>query len=156
VNGIFESHRGLVQSAEEGENRMGLTVCGTRGNLTIRYCGRRELRICRDFPVPVEDNSHYEVVKVPEPEAIPGATPIDYGRWGVNPEVFSQVYFAENNRRAAWELLQAIREGREPQAGILSAIDSLEMIVGIYQSSILQKPVTFQLQNRQHPLTGVK
>lgn len=151
VNGFFESRRGLVPEA--ANPRMGITVCGTNGSLTIRYVDDRALRICRNFPVPVEDNNVYEKVVLDPPADIPGSAPIDPEIWGMAPGNFNHKYYAENNRRAAWDLLQAIRENREPAAGIESAICSLEMIVGIYQSSIDGRKIEFPLVNRHHPLS---
>jgi predicted dehydrogenase len=151
INGIFESRRGLVPAV--ADPRMGITVCGTEGILTIRYTNDRSLRLCRNFPVPVEDHNQYETVQLPEPEEIPGAAPIDPEVWQINPDFFYQVYFAENNRRAAWDLLQAIKNKQEPLAGIDSAIHSLEMIIGIYQSAINHMPAALPLKDRRHPLS---
>ena len=150
INGIFESRRGLVPAV--ADPRMGITVCGTEGILTIRYTGDRSLRLCRNFPVPVEDHNRYETVQLPEPEEIPGVSPIDPKVWQINPDFFYQVYFAENNRRAAWDLMQAIKNRQEPLAGIDSAIHSLEMIIGIYQSAINHTPAALPLKDRRHPL----
>ena len=148
VNGVFESRHVI----ENGDERLGIAVCGTSGILTIRYTGKRELRICRDFPVPMEDRSEFQVVTPPEDPPIPGAVPLDYEKLGINPEKPFHLYFADNNRRAAWNLLQAI-EGKEPlTAGIDSALVSLEMIVGAYQSAIRRAPVAFPLADRRHPL----
>ena len=148
VNGVFESRRVV----EKGDRRLGITVIGTTGMLTIRYTGNRELRICRDFPTPMEDDSRFEVVTPPEDPPIPGAVPLDYPRLGINPAKYFHLYFAENKRRAAWNLLRAI-DGREPLvAGIESALDSLEMITGAYQSALLRAPVTFPLADRRNPL----
>ena len=152
VNGVFESRRVV----EKGDQRLGITVIGTTGMLTIRYTGNRELRICRDFPAPVEDDSRFEVVTPPEDPPIPGAVPLDYPRLGINPAKYFHLYFAENNRRAAWNLLRAI-DGKEPLvAGIESALDSLEMITGAYQSALLRAPVTFPLADRHNPLKAGK
>lgn len=150
VNGIFESRRGLVPAV--ADPRMGITVCGTEGILTIRYTGDRSLRLCRNFPVPVEDHNRYETVLLPEPEEIPGASPIDPEVWQINPDFFCHVYYAENNRRAAWDLMQSIKNRQEPLAGIDSAIHSLEMIIGIYQSAINHTPAALPLKDRRHPL----
>ena len=148
VNGIFESRR-LIQ---EGDYRLGITVCGSTGILTIRYTGNRELRICRDFPVPIEDHSNFQVVPLADEPAIPGAIPLEYEKLGINPKVACHLYFAENNRRAAWNLLRSI-EGKETlTAGIDSALASLEMIAGAYQSALKHVPVAFPLQDRRHPL----
>lgn len=150
INGFFESRRGLAPKIS-GE-RMGITVCGTEGTLTIRYTGNRDLRICRNVPVPVEDDNRYETVEVPEAEDIPGAGPVGYEKLHLDPGRYINVYFAENNRRAAWDLLQAIRDDREPAAGIRSAVHSLEMIVGVYQSSLSGSAAELPLKERRHPL----
>lgn len=150
VNGVFAS-RPVVP---KGDERLGIAVCGTEGTLTIRYTGKRELRVCRDFPTPPEDSSEFRVVTPPEDPPIPGAAPIDYEKLQINTSRYHFIYFAENNRRAAWNLMQAIA-GREPLvAGIESALDSLEMIVGAYQSAINRAPAAFPLADRRHPLAA--
>ena len=150
VNGVFESRRVVAK----GDRRFGITVCGTSGMLTIRYTGNRELRICRDFPTPVEDESALQVVPLPEEPDIPGAVPLDHEKLGIDTSQYSRLYFSGNNRRAAWNLLQAIR-GEEPLvAGIDSALDSLEMITGAYQSALAHAPVSFPLADRRHPLSA--
>ena len=148
VNGVFESREVI----ERGDQRLGISVCGTKGILTIRYTGHRDLRICRDFPVPMEDQSHFEVVTPPEDAPIPDAVPLEYRALGINPDQYYNLYFAENNRRAAWNLLRAI-EGKEPlTAGLESALESLEMITGAYQSALTHAPILFPLVNRRNPL----
>lgn len=150
VNGVFASRRVVPK----GDARLGITVCGTGGTLTIRYTGERELRVCRDFPVPMEDRSDFQVVAVPEDPPIPGAAPIDYDGLGIDTSRYHFRYFAENNRRAAWNLLQAIAGREKLVAGIDSALDSLEMIVGAYQSAIGRAPVALPLTDRRHPLAA--
>ena len=149
VNGIFESRRVI----EKGDERLGITVCGTTGILTIRYTGERALRLCRDFPAPVEDQSHFEVVPTAEPE-ISGAVPLEYEKLGINPAKPFHLYFAGNNRRAAWNLLRAVAGKETLTAGIDSALASLEMIVGAYQSALNHAPVAFPLRDRRHPLAA--
>ena len=153
VNGIFESRRLLKggPSGQGGPERLGITVCGSTGILTIRYSDRN-LRICRDFPVPMEDRSEFQIVPLEEEPEIPGSIPLDYEKLGLQRNSCHHRYYVENNRRAAWNLLQSI-EGKETlTAGIDSALISLEMIVGAYQSALTQKPVAFPLQDRRHPL----
>ena len=130
---------------------MGITVCGTQGSLTIRYTGLRDLRFALNSPVPIEDNTAFEHVELPEEEAIPGAEPIDLDKWQC-PKAAS-AYFTANNRRAAWNLMQGILHGEPLQAGIETAVESLEMICGAYQSALLRKTVTLPLENRRHPLS---
>ena len=152
VNGIFESRR-VIQN---GDCRLGITVCGSKGNLSIRYTGNRELRICRDFPVPVEDRSDYRTVPVEEDPPIPGSVPLEYEKLGINPNIYFHLYFAGNNRRAAWNLLQAIEGKENLTAGIDSALVSLEMITGAYQSALKHAPVCFPLTDRRNPLASGK
>ena len=152
VNGIFESRR-LIEGGPSGQGgpaRLGITVCGSTGILTIRYTDRT-LRICRDFPTPMEDQSNFQIVPVEDGPEIPGSIPVDYKELKVEFNCAHR-YYVENNRRAAWNLLQAI-EGKEPlTAGIESALVSLEMITGAYQSALKQMPVAFPLRDRRHPL----
>lgn len=148
VNGVFES-RHVVDS---GDVRLGLTVCGTKGILAIRYTGNRELRICRDFPVPEEDHADFQIVPLPEEPPVPGAEPYDYETWRINPQIYFHRYFVENNRRAAWNLLQAIDGKASLVAGIDSAVGSLEMITGAYQSALCRAVVEYPLKDRRHPL----
>lgn len=149
VNGIFESRRDVTPN---GVARLGMTVCGTAGMLSIRYSGNRELRVCRDFPVPPEDHADFQTVPVPAPPAIPGAETIDLKKWNIDPEPYIFHYFSENNRRAAWNLLQAIAKKEPLEAGIDSVVHSLEMITGAYQSALRHGPVSFPLKDRRHPL----
>ncbi|MBR2373063.1 MAG: Gfo/Idh/MocA family oxidoreductase [Lentisphaeria bacterium] len=150
VNGTFESSR---LGVPDGEKRMGLTVWGTEGALTLRYTGTRDLRICRTFPVPIEDDADFTAVSLPEPPEIPGAEKIDIRRCGANPENYAVRYFFENNRRAAWDLLQSIEKGTPLTAGVESAKDSLEMISGVYLSALKGCRIKLPLEERRHPLT---
>lgn len=142
IRGIFESRKNLATRGI----RMGMTIEGTSGILAVRYDERRQLRLSRS-PFPPEDESHFEVVPLGEGRAIPGAQPIDY-------EAFPghQRYFADNNRLAAWDLMEAIRENREPLASARDARTVLEMIHGAYASQLGGKVVPLPLQSRFHPL----
>ena len=55
-------------------------------------------------------------------------------------------------RWAAWDLLQAIEEDRQPRSSVYDAIHVLEMIHGIYASSLTRRAVAFPLSDRSHPL----
>ena len=72
----------------------------------------------------------------------------------LHPRPYFHHYFVDNNRRAAWNLIQAIN-GKEPLvAGIDSAIGALEMITGAYQSALQRSVVEFPLKDRRHPLNN--
>lgn len=149
VNGVFESRRNVT---DQGEKRLGITVCGTEGSLTIRYTGNRGLRIFKGVPTPPEDQTEFEELPLPEETPVPGAEPIDMEKWGINSSSGTFRYFVDNNRRAAWNLLQSI-EGKESlTAGVESARDAIEMISGIYRSGIEGRALAFPLKELAHPL----
>ena len=63
-------------------------------------------------------------------------------------------YFAVNNRFAAWDLVEAIRENRQPLASVYDAQRVLELIQGIYLSQLEGRRINFPLKQRKHPLEG--
>lgn len=144
VNGIFESRKGLYS----GTVRMGVTVVGTAGTLSMRYDMERKLRISRST-LPPEDEAHYEEIELHEDRKLPpGTEPLDYEHYGPSPSR----YFADNNRFAALDIMQAITEDRQPESNLYDAINVLEMMYGIYASSLERKAVYLPLKNRSHPL----
>ena len=145
VRGFFESRKGLSSCG----TRMGVTVAGTEGTLAMRYAGGRELRLCRS-KLPPEDDARFEEVTLPPEPEIPGAEPLDLEHIGFIP------YFACNNRRAAWDLLKAIEEDRDPVASARDAQMVLEMIQGAYASQFSGCAVKIPLADRRHPLEVTK
>ncbi len=146
VRGFFESRKGIYQPGSQV--RMGLTVVGTTGALSMRYTngqvgeGERKLRLTRST-YPPEDAAEYEEVPLLDDDVIPGADPL----------VMDFIpYFSINNRLAAWDLVQAIEEGREPRASAADATAVLEIIQGIYQSQLEGRRIDFPLTTRRHPL----
>lgn len=146
VRGIFESRRGIFQPG--GQVRMGITLAGTAGCLSVRYDnGERTLRLTHS-PYPPEDEASYEEVPLHETRKIPGAEPLITDGW--------LPYFAVNNRFAAWDLIEAVRENRQPLASIYDARTVLEQIQGIYASQLEGRRITLPLRQRRHPLTDRK
>lgn len=146
VRGFFESRKNIFKP--NGQVRMGITVVGTDGALSMRYTnGSKEERTLRltHSPYPAEDASDYEIVKLEETRVIPGAEPINYSS-GFIP------YFLENNRYAAWDLLHAIKEDCQPIANVYDTINVLELIQGIYISQLNGCRITLPLAQRRHPL----
>lgn len=144
VNGIFESRHGLYSGAV----RMGVTVVGTTGTLSVRYDNTRSLRISRSV-LPPEDEAHFEAIELHEDRVLPaGAVPFDVADCG--PPHFH--YFLANNRFVALDLMQAILEDRQPESSVYDAINVLEMIYGVYESSLKRQVITLPLKNRNHPL----
>ena len=139
VRGIFESRKGLFRK----QVRMGVSVVGTEGILSVRYDNDRKLRLSRT-PYPPEDEAAYEEVPLDETRQIPGAEELrDFGYFW---------YFRENNRFAAWDLIRAIEEERQPLASAYDARKVLEMINGAYASQLTGRVVPLPLAEREHPL----
>lgn len=138
VRGVFESRRGLFRQ----QVRMGVTVAGSGGTLSVRYDNDRKLRLSRS-PFPPEDEAAFEEVPLIEPQAIPGADPIDFGYLE---------YFTENNRLAAWDLMAAIEDDRPPLANACNARTVLEIINGVYASQLSGRVISLPLRDRRHPL----
>lgn len=139
VRGIFESRKGLFRK----QVRMGVSVVGTEGILSVRYDGERKLRLSRT-PSPPEDEAAYEEVPLVETRKIPGAEELrDFGYFW---------YFRENNRFAAWDFIRAIEENRQPLASAYDARTALEMINGAYASQLAGRVIPLPLAEREHPL----
>lgn len=139
VRGIFESRKGLFRK----QVRMGVSVVGTEGILSVRYDNDRKLRLSRT-PYPPEDEAAYEEIPLVETRQIPGAEELrDFGYFW---------YFRENNRFAAWDLIRAIEENRQPLASAYDARKVLEMINGAYASQLTGRVVPLPLAEREHPL----
>lgn len=142
VRGIFESRKNLASRGV----RMGITIEGTSGTLAVRFDEERKLRLSRS-PFPPEDESCFEEIPLQETRLIPDAQPID-GDGAVG----HRSYFAKNNRLAAWDLMQAILEDREPLASARDARTALEMIHGAWASQLAGRAMPLPLTNRHHPL----
>lgn len=142
VRGIFESRKGLFRK----QVRMGVSVVGSEGILSVRYDNDRKLRLSRTA-FPPEDEAAYEEVPLTETRTIPGAEVIDFGGFK---------YFTENNRFAARDLIRAIVEDRQPEANAYNARTTLEIINGVYASSLAGRVIPLPLKERKHPLEQEK
>ncbi len=140
VRGLFESRKGLFK--EKGQVRMGVTVVGTEGTLSVRYDGVRKLRFSRS-QFPPEDETGYAEIPLTEDRVIPGAGPMDFNfMW----------YYMENNRYAAWDLMHAIEENRQPLANAYDARLLIEEMNAVYASQLEGKVISLPLEDREHPL----
>lgn len=149
VRGIFESKRGLCDS--NSKTHMGISVIGTKGILSVRYDAQdRPLRISRSFGPP-EDESHFEIIPLTEDRIIPGAAPLEYSLNGQK-DVPKAKMFLESNRFAVCDLMCSIEKDRQPISNIYDARLALEMIYGIYASSLSKGIVNFPFSVREHPL----
>ena len=61
-------------------------------------------------------------------------------------------YFTENNRLAAWDLMNAIDEDREPVASAAETVVTMELINGMYESQFRKKRIALPLADRRPPL----
>jgi len=124
--------------------RWGITLVGTEATLAIRFfndnCSMSKLRISRSHHVPEEGGEFHLVDVAPEPVP-PGSPPLDTG--------FPP---ARGNRQAAWDLMRAAEEGREPLASGRDGRWSLEMALGIYASHFAGRRLALPLADRRHPL----
>ena len=59
----------------------------------------------------------------------------------------------EGNEAAVLDLIQAIEMDRQPISGMYDARAATEMIVAVFESHRLGKPVSFPLKNRRNPLS---
>lgn len=150
VRGTFESRRNLYKS----DNRMGICVTGSTGMLSHRFSdSHRDPQPLRfsNAPCAPADQSAAEDIVLREKRIIPGAKPLDYNLLGTQ-DVPSGPIFIEAGRYAVWDLMHAIQDDRQPIANIYDARAALEMIYGVYASHLEQRPITFPLENRTHPL----
>lgn len=145
VKGIFESRKGMFNGRQ---TRMGITVQGTEGALSVRFDKMRALRLTRS-EFPSEDESAYEDIPIDKPPEIPGATELHHG---ATPNEQFLKYFTVANRYAAWDLCNAIREQRQPRSSVYDARITLEMIYAVYASQLTGKRIEFPLKDRKHPL----
>jgi predicted dehydrogenase len=153
VRGIFESRRNLP-GPSSGIVQMGLTVNGSKGALSMRFNDAAtpvcNLHISRK-PLPPEDETESEEVPLAETRSIPGAKPLDYSLCG-QPDIPHASFFLDANRFAVWDLMNAIEEDRQSVSNVFNARTALEMIYGVYASSLAKKEIELPLINRVHPL----
>lgn len=82
------------------------------------------------------------------------AEPFDCSLCGQR-DIPGATFFPEANRFAAWDLICAIEEDRQPVSNAYNARLALEMIYGIYASHLRRCAVSFPLEDRAHPLGEV-
>mgnify|MGYP000916647906 CR=1 FL=1 len=154
VRGVFESRRGLF-TPPGPPLWMGLTICGTEGALSMRFCDSAEPRpqlLHSAGRGPLEDHHDWQPVELIEHRSIAGAQPLDYALCG-QPDIPGARFFLEANRFALWDLLGAIEQKRQPECNAQHARTVVEMIQGIYAAHLERRVVTFPLAERRHPLT---
>jgi predicted dehydrogenase len=145
IHAHFESRRGMFSGRQW---HFGITIVGSEARLAFRYGeGDRVLRICRS-PAPFEEPGEFEPAEETPLPDIPGAAPLPPDKTGSG----IWAYYAQCNRRAAWDLLCAAAEGREPLSSGRDAGWTLEMIHGVYASHLAKHRLPLPLADRRHPL----
>ena len=153
VRGLFESRRGLVDSARQ-DAQMGIAIVGTEGTLSLRFDDMKDavLQISR-LPLPSDVAACYEEVVVTDQRSIPGASPLDDSLRGS--QTPRARMFLQSNRYAVWDLMQSIDRDRLPHSNMYNARLALEMIYAAYASQLTGSPITLPLADRAHPLEGI-
>jgi predicted dehydrogenase len=135
--GHFTTHK-----ANAGVNtRYWLEVCGTKGLIHLGFGGLPPAYLCED------------------PSWMPGKSKAAWQEItsaGVGlPEELKPAEVGNGNRWIAGDLLAAIEEDRPPLGSIADGRAALEMILAVYESHRLDRPVDLPLKNRKHPLAAV-
>jgi predicted dehydrogenase len=94
---------------------------------------------------------------LPDPTWFPGRSnaawqPITSQGLG-QPETLNDGGLGLGNIWVVRDLMEAIENDREPKCNLYEGRGALEMILAVYESHRLGRPVEMPLQNRQHPLT---
>jgi predicted dehydrogenase len=135
ATGFFDSVRG----ASGKPSRFGLRVLGTKGAVEIFDVGfLPDVRFLDD---PSWSGGRTGAAWVPVSSAGAG-----------KPEPLADGGLHAGNVAAAKDLVAAIAEGREPEAGLATARTATEMIVAVFESHRVKGPVAFPLATRRNPL----
>ncbi len=134
VTGYFGSRR-----AQEGKpSRFGLQIFGSKG--IVEY-------LTGYLP---------EVNFLPDPSWSPGRSG---AKWQIvtsagvgKPEPIKATGIPAGNVAAIKDLIAAIEQNRQPLCSVESGRTIIEMIMAVFESQRLGKPVRFPLENRLHPL----
>ncbi|MDO5581347.1 MAG: Gfo/Idh/MocA family oxidoreductase [Planctomycetia bacterium] len=154
VHGVYGSRRKLY-SYEKKDYPMGIAVMGTSGMLSYHFSDahpeQQPLRF-NNHPTSPARTSFAETIELIEDREIPGAVPLEKA-FGSVKKMNMGAIFASARRYAVWDLMQAIKEDRQPVCNAFEAQKVMEMIYGVYTSHLQNKPIEFPLKDRSHPLT---
>ena len=104
---------------------------------------------------PAEFGAPFEEYPATETRIIPGEDPTYPDHIRTVPGVCHTDFMIRGLHYAAWDLLCALDEHRQPVSNVYNARQALEMIYGIYASHRKDGArVAFPLNSRKHPLTG--
>jgi len=135
ISGYFASKRGAGGSP----TRFGLTIAGSKGQIHLQSGYGRTAYLLEDSSwSPGQTGSQWQTISsngVGKPETI-AADSHDGG-----------------NTEAAIDLLSSIENNRQPLSSMYDARAATEMIVSVFESHRLGKPVALPLATRENPLT---
>lgn len=145
VTGLYgfpDGIRGYVYSGrdhQETSKQYGITVVGSDGVLSIQYSSLERPQLSRAHAA-FEAPGEFEPVSV-EPQHVPDADLPDDGS-----------IYTTANALAVRDLLEAAQNDDEPRSSGRDARFALEMIHGVTHSHLEERPITFPLDDRKHPL----
>ena len=120
--------------------RFGLTVYGTKGVIQLTT------------------GSLPAAFFLDDPSWFPGKTKVEWQEItsaGLGkPEPLKDDGLASGNVWIAKDLIDAIEHDRQPLGGMYDGRAALEMILAVYESHRLDRPVDLPLENRKHPLSA--
>lgn len=135
ITGFFGSHRSQAGSP----SRFGLQIFGSKG-VVEHLSGYQE-----------------QVNFLADPSWSPGRSGAKWVRVtsaGIGqPEPIANTGLHSGNVAAVNDLIDAIEKNRQPLCNVYEARHTIEMILGVFESQRLGKPVPLPLANRKHPLT---
>lgn len=135
--GHYQTHKAKAGAGK----RYWLEIRGTKGLIHLGFGGLPTALLCED------------------PSWMPGASKAPWQEITSNglgkPETIQAAAVGGNgNLWLAHDLLDCVETGRRPLGGIHDGRASLEMILAVYESHRLGRPVDLPLANRKHPLAG--
>ena len=138
-NGAVAHYTTLKAKAGAG-SRYWLEIRGTKGIVHLGYGAIPLAFLCVDPTwMPAKSKAPWQEI-----------TSAGIGK----PEPLVAAEVGNGNRWIADDLIEAIEKDRQPLDSIADGRAALEMILAIYESHRLERPVEFPLKNRKHPLAG--
>jgi predicted dehydrogenase len=140
-DGLAVGHFTTFQAKAGANARYWLEVRGTKGVVNLGFGAIPAAYLCEDPTwMPGKSKAPWQEISsagVGEPE------PLKAGAVG------------NGNRWIADDLITAIEEDRPPLGSLADGRSALEMILAVYESHRLDRPVDLPLKNRKHPLAAV-
>ncbi|VTS06459.1 Gfo/Idh/MocA family protein [Tuwongella immobilis] len=131
-------HFGTQIATDNRGKRFGMMIYGTKGMMHFfEVGGLSPVRYCLD-PSWSGEKAPWQPISsqgVDKPEVIQGESSLPFG-----------------NRIIVNDLMDAIEQDRAPRGSLADGRAALEMILAVYESHRVGKPVDLPLKNRQHPL----